>query len=146
MGQGLTIAPLLSMLKLSQRAPKLKEYELTQGKVLLEAAAFAELDSLWQRGMITDETREHFHRHLSKLRAALQQQLVRMSGTDRAFEQQQERLLHRHLIATKKSRLMQLSRQGLISDTAFNELNEQLDEDLAQSQIMPPLPNDKASS
>ncbi len=134
LGQGFTIAPLLSKLKLAQQAPKLKEYELVQGKLLVEAAALAELDSLWQRGLITDETRESFHRHLSQSRTMLQRQLVQMGGTDPAFEQQQLRLLHRHLIDIKKSRLMELSRQGLISESVSRELSRQFDEDLTESQ------------
>jgi CPA1 family monovalent cation:H+ antiporter len=133
LGQGFTIEPLLSKLKLAPLAPKLEEYELVQGRLLADAAALAELDSLWRRGMITDLTHDSFQHDLSESRASLQQQLVLMSGQDRTFEQQQERFLHRHLIDIKKSRLMDLSRQGLISESVFKELNRQLDEALTES-------------
>jgi CPA1 family monovalent cation:H+ antiporter len=133
LGQGLTIQPLLSKLKLALLAPKHREYELVQGKLLADAAALAELDSLWRRGMITDLAHEYFQHDLSESRASLQQQLVLMSGQDRTLEQQQERFLHRHLIDIKKSRLMDLSRQGLISDSVFKELNRQLDKVLTES-------------
>jgi CPA1 family monovalent cation:H+ antiporter len=139
LGQGFTIAPLLSKLKLAQIRPKLRDYELVQGKLLLETAAIAELDNLWQRGMATDKAREFFQRHLSESRTALQRQLAQIgeAESERIFEKQQERLLHQHLIDTQKSRLMELYRQGLISESVTKELNRQLDEDLAESQERP---------
>jgi monovalent cation:H+ antiporter, CPA1 family len=134
LGQGLTIGPLLSKLKLTRHTPKIKEYELVQGKLLMEAAAFAELDSLWQRGMIANETRQVFRQNLSQSRDKLQQQLLAMGNTDSAFERQQDRVLHRWLIDIKRLRLMELSRQGLISEPTFIELKKQLDEDFAETQ------------
>ena len=134
LGQGFTIGPLLSLLKLARHAPKVQEYELVKGKLLVEAAAIAELDGLWQRGMITDESRQSFLHDLAQSRSELQQRLVSIGGTNHAIERQQERLLRRYLIDKKKSRLLELFRQGLISEPVFRELQSQLDEDYAQSQ------------
>jgi CPA1 family monovalent cation:H+ antiporter len=134
LGQGFTIAPLLSKLKLARPAPKLKEYELLQGKLLADAAAFAELDRLRKAGTIPEGIYKRFHDSLSEEHAALQQELALVGEKNQVFKQQQERLLHRRLIDIKKSRLMELSRQGLISNTVFEELSSQLDGDLAQLQ------------
>jgi CPA1 family monovalent cation:H+ antiporter len=144
--QGLTIAPLLRRLKFARPEPRLKEYELLQGQLLAETAALAELDALRGRGMVTEPVYQVLRTNLSQSHQELGQQLAQLDVAERVLEQQQLGRVRRHLIDVKKARLTELQREGMLSEAAYHELNEKLDEDLAaiQTESPPPVSQEEA--
>jgi uncharacterized membrane protein YheB (UPF0754 family) len=101
-----------------------------QGQLLAEAAAQAELDNLRRRGMVTENTYQMLRRDLETAQQDLQQQLAQMETGAEALEQRRHRI-RKHLLYEKKARLTTLWREGMLSDEAYQELNEKLDHEIA---------------
>lgn len=131
LAQGLTISPLIKRLGLVQTSAEGKEYELLHGRLLAEAAAQAELDSLRGRGLVTAHLYQPLHSQLEQTRQELSRRIEQLEVGEQV-ERQQMRYLHRHLINEKKTRLALLLREGLISEPVYQELLQVLDDQLAQ--------------
>jgi monovalent cation:H+ antiporter, CPA1 family len=137
LAQGLTVAPLLKWLRLNKREPELFEYEVLQGRLLAETAALAELDSLRQRGLITDRVCADLKAALAATQQALSEQLTNLGGARRAVEQQQEERIRHHLISVKKTRLAELLHEGILSEQSHIEASRLLDKELTENSQSP---------
>ncbi|RMG52004.1 MAG: Na+/H+ antiporter [Acidobacteria bacterium] len=132
--QGLTLSPLLRRLGLAGAEPRLRAHELLHGRLLAEMAALARLNSLHQRGMITDSVYQALRQSISEQQQQLNHRLAQLGATDRTIEREQQRRLQRYLIDVKKARLAELLREGVISEASYHELHAQLDEEVAALQ------------
>jgi len=129
--QGLTISPLLRRLKFSETAPRLREYELLQSQLLAETAALAEIDELRSQGRITERLHTRLRAELSESQQDLTQRLGQLDASDIDLEQEQFRRMRQHLIDVKKTRITELLQDGMLSEGTYQELTEQLDQNLA---------------
>jgi monovalent cation:H+ antiporter, CPA1 family len=136
LAQGLTISPLLKLLRLTRRDPGLMTYELLQGRLLAETAAITELEHLRNQGMVPEQVYQALHADLTWSQHELSRRLEKLDAGSHVVEEQRRRL-QRHLIDEKKARLASLLREGLLSEEAYQELNVKLDEDLARLQGEP---------
>jgi len=134
LAQGLTISPLLRWLGLGQRNPRLREYESIQSRLLAEATALAEIDALRSQGRVAERIYERLRQKIVKAHDDLKAQLTSLGPTDLALEQQQVNRIHRRLIDVKKARLAELLHEGLLSESTYDDLTKQLDEELAATQ------------
>jgi CPA1 family monovalent cation:H+ antiporter len=130
LAQGLTIAPFLKRLKLGSAEQTMKDYELVQGQLLVEAAALTELNSLWQRRLVTEPLYETLRAELATKQQVLQEHQSKLEASEQAQAQQRCRI-RKHLLYEKKAGLTTLLREGLLSDENYQELNENLDHELA---------------
>jgi CPA1 family monovalent cation:H+ antiporter len=131
LAQGLTIAPLLKLLKFTQAEPERKEYEILQGKLLADTAALAELKRLQTRGAITDHVFNTLQTSLSASYQDAGERLAKLTASGRVPEQEQIHRIQQHLLDVKKNRIVELFREGVLSDSAHRELSEQYDSDRA---------------
>lgn len=131
LAQGLTISPLLRWLGITETKRESTSLELLQGQLLAEAAAIAELDALRKKGLITERVYEALRNDLTESRQELNRQMASLDATDEAVEHQQQRRIHLHLIDVRKARLTELLREGVISESAYHELNEKLNDRIA---------------
>jgi CPA1 family monovalent cation:H+ antiporter len=132
--QGLTIGPLLRKLKLIQASPGIKESEALQGQFMVETAAKAELDSLRKQGIITERVHQRVAEMMKQSQDELRVRMAQLDVTDQTLEQQQLQRLHRHLINIKKARLTELLREGMLSESAYTEITERLNQDFAETE------------
>ncbi|MDQ3009794.1 MAG: Na+/H+ antiporter [Acidobacteriota bacterium] len=146
LAQGLTISPLLRWLKISTPQPEFKAYEIARGRLLAETAALAEIDQLRDQGLMTERVHQALRPSLAQRQKELSHRLSELDVTDREVDQQLKNRMLRHLIAVKKARLATLLREGLLSEEAFREVNEALDEDLACLQSEPASPEAQADA
>jgi CPA1 family monovalent cation:H+ antiporter len=137
LAQGLTVAPLLKWLRLTEREPESLEYEVLQGRLLAETAALAELDSLRQRGLIAARVCDDLKAEITATQQTLSERLTSMGGAQRAVEQQQEARIRHHLISVKKTRLTELLREGILSEQSHNEAGRLLDQELTENSKSP---------
>lgn len=131
LAQGLTISPLLRWLRISAAPQELKSYEMARGKLLAETAALAELDQLRSQGLVTERVYRAMQPALTRSQEELSQRLSELDVADIDVDRQLKTQISRHLIAAKKTRLTTLLRDGLLSEETWGELNEALDEELA---------------
>jgi hypothetical protein len=104
-----------------------------QGRLLAETAALAELDSLRQRGLITDRVCDDLKAELAATQQTLSEQLTNLGGARRAVEQQQEERIRHHLISVKKTRLAELLHEGILSEQSHSEAGRFLDKELTEN-------------
>jgi len=123
--QGLTIGPLLRRLGFARPEPRWREQELVEGRILANAGALAELNGMHLRGDVTDHVYELTREQLSSEGKLLRQ----LNPVEEELEQRQIARVRRHLLAIKKARLADLSRQGLLSEEVHQELRQELDWD-----------------
>ena len=123
LAQGLTIAPLLRWLGFSQPEPHSHEQELVEGRILANAASLAELNGMRQRGEITGRIFEVLQDDLNNETDRLRE----LQAADEGMEKRQLDRARRRLVATKKSRLAELNREGMLSESAHHELRQELD-------------------
>jgi len=133
LAQGLTVAPLLKWLRLTERETESLEYEVLQGRLLAETAAMAELDSLRRRGLIAARVCDDLKAELTATQQTLSERLTSMGGAQRAVEQQQEARIRHHLISVKKTRLTELLHEGILSEQSHNEVGRLLDQELTEN-------------
>jgi len=129
--QGLTVSPLLGWLRLTQKTPAIREYELLHGRLLAETSALAELDALRHRGLLTESVYRDERPIVHHRKQELTQGIEKLQFTEVNLAVQQRLQLRRHLINVRKARLGALVQEGMLSESAYRTLKEQLDEELS---------------
>jgi hypothetical protein len=99
-----------------------------------ETAALAELEQLRSQGLITERVYRALQPALARSQEELSHRLSDLDVADRDVDRQLRNQTSRHLIAAKKARLTTLLRDGLLSEETWRELNEAMDEELADLQ------------
>ncbi len=132
--QGLTLGPLLRRLHLGgrQATSEEREYEMLQGLLLSDTAAVVELDDLHRRGVITDRIHQAVRTRLEAAHPDAPLRLARLDTSRIPMAHRQFQRILRRLLDVKKARLIELRRQGLLSDRPYDELTKILDHEQAQ--------------
>jgi len=123
--QGLTIGPLLRSLGFAASGPRWHEQELLGGRILANAGALAELNEMRRHGDVT----EHVYKILWENLSREGERLRELNPAGEELEHRQLARVERHLLAVKKARLADLSRQGMLSEEVHRELGTELDRD-----------------
>jgi hypothetical protein len=124
-------ALLFKLLKFAQAEPERKEYEILQGKLLIDTATLAELKNLQSRGAITDQVLNALQMGLSASHQEVSKCLAKLKSAGRVPKKEQIHRIQQHLPYVKKNRIVELFREGILSDSAHRELSEQFDRDRA---------------
>jgi CPA1 family monovalent cation:H+ antiporter len=125
--QGLTISTVLKWLGFAGPEPTLKEYELVHGRLLADTAAMATLDDLHADGVIGERVYYELRSELSDSQQKLRERATELGEVEQAVEQQQIDRIRRRLTDVRKARFRELLREGVLTNAAYEELNEQLD-------------------
>jgi CPA1 family monovalent cation:H+ antiporter len=126
--QGLSMARFLRALGFAQVPTSLREFELLLGQLLSGAAAMRELDRLKAQGMLTEDTYQLYRETSSRDYQEAHRQLTELKASDPSLQRRQEGRIRRHLIDTRRTRLSELLREGIISEATYRSLNRELDE------------------
>jgi CPA1 family monovalent cation:H+ antiporter len=131
--QGLTLSPLLKLLRLRGEPPSPEDtqYELLNGLLLADTAARVELDEMRRRGLVTDRLYEALKSHLDAAHPEVAQQLAHIDASRVRMAHLQFRRMQRRLLDVKKARLEELRREGLLTDGPYERLTEIVDQEQA---------------
>lgn len=121
--QGLSIGPLLRRMGFTRPEPRWLEQELAEGRILANAGALSELNGMYARGDVT----ERIYKILQDKLNDEAKRLRSVHPIESEMERRQIDRLERHLLAVKKARVTELSRQGMVSAEAYKELRRELD-------------------
>lgn len=125
--QGLSIPPLLRKLKLTAPAPERGPYEIIRAEMLAEKAALAELERLRESGTVSEFMFTQLSKQLHPRYEALSKQLGGFYQAQPALAEDHLRRVEDHLLKVRKARMVDLLRDGLLSDEAYRELNAEID-------------------
>jgi CPA1 family monovalent cation:H+ antiporter len=129
--QGLSLGPLLARLKFSIRTPALEKSETVRAQMACAAAALERLESLRREGSVPTFTHQTLRSRFEESYNAYSSQLIDLRTADPALEELERRRLSRALVEAKKSRLIDLWRNGGISEEVFRSLQSEFDQELA---------------
>jgi Na+:H+ antiporter len=129
--QGLSLGPLLAWLKFSMRTPSLEKSETVQAQMTCAAAALERLESLRRQGMVPTFVHQALRSRFEEAYNAYSSQLLDLRTADPALEELERRRLSRALMEAKKSRLIDLWRNGVLSEEGFRLLQSEFDQELA---------------
>jgi NhaP-type Na+/H+ or K+/H+ antiporter len=129
--QGLSLGPLLAQLKFSIRNPALENTETVRAQMACAAAALERLDGLRTEGLVPALIYDAVKSRFEEAYKAYSSQFADRRTADPVLKGREERSLTRALIEAKKSRLIDLRRNGVISEQVFRSLQSQFDRELA---------------
>lgn len=132
LAQGLTMRPLLRRLGFTSVDRGCEELELLQAALLVETSARAELDSLRDRGGLTDTLYRKLQGSLAAARDELHARLAVLDVENSVLEREQEQRILDHLGDIRRARLAELVREGLVAERTYEHLRRQLDDDMGE--------------
>jgi CPA1 family monovalent cation:H+ antiporter len=127
--QGLTLSRLLRWLDFARPRSDLGEYELVRGQLLTTAAAMAELEALRGQGMVPPASYEMLRAKFSESQEALNEKLARIERAHPVLEESYQEQIRKHLVDVRRSRLSQLLRDGILSESTYDALVAKLNEE-----------------
>jgi len=130
--QGLTMGPVLRMLKVVDASAGRLAYEMHRGSLRGAEAALKEVDRLAREGLVSaavlDALRAHYRDKVDALRASTQK--LHLEKGQLLEEERQD--VARQLLAVEKEQLIALFQDGFIGRPAFDRLVGELDARLLQ--------------
>lgn len=140
--QGLTIEPLIKVLKLGRPTPQYQEqYELLRGQLVAVRAALVELKKLRTQGLIGGLSAARLENKYGAQEKTLAGQLGDLQHNDLSLQEEQLRTAQQHLLQVEKDAIRDLHSQGIISEESLRELWSVLDTravELEQEPIIDP--------
>lgn len=133
--QGLTIEPLLKLLKLGEKlTPEMRQYELYRGKMLTAQAVRRRLDELSNRNLMTEEMAGLLRNEYADREKAAAAELHRLQMSNHAIKEEQLALARKRLLQVEKSTASDLFNQGIISEEVMRELRAEVDTQIAHTE------------
>ncbi len=132
LAQGLTMRPLLRLLRLVQPAPQQTEYEYTRGRLVATRAAIDTLQRMQQEGLISPSTYRELSERYDALGQTLSEDLSTIQTSSDSLAKEELAATHRKCLLVAKGTLQDLLRQGVISDDVFRRLVSDIDTELEE--------------
>jgi CPA1 family monovalent cation:H+ antiporter len=128
--QGLSLGPLLARLKFSARTPALNQSETLRAQMVCTAAELERLEGLRKNGMVPESVFETLRGQLRDAYRTYSSRLLELRNAEPVLEDLERGKLRRALIEAKKTRLIDLRRDGTVSDEVFHSLEAEFNREL----------------
>ncbi len=133
--QGLTIEPLMKLLKLEQKpSPELRQYELYRGQMLTAQAVRRRLEELYNRNLLSEETASFLRDEYVEREKNAADELHKIQMSNRHMKEEQLQLARRRLLQVEKSTANDLYNQGIITEDVMRELWGNIDAKLTRNE------------
>jgi monovalent cation:H+ antiporter, CPA1 family len=137
--QATTMQPLIRWLRLITRSEAQDEYELRHARLLAARAAEKRLYALHQEGLLSTPAWEKLKSTVTEQVATLGEAVRQIVKDTPALEAEELDTARRELLRAQRSALLDLRRDGVVSDDVFEELTTEVDAALDQG-AKPPSP------
>jgi monovalent cation:H+ antiporter, CPA1 family len=142
--QGSSTNWLVKKLKLIQRSEYQEEYELRHARFVAGRAAYDYLRRMSQRGLLSEHTWQRLSPLLQKQNAALVDAVRLVMVSDPAVEAEELDTARREALRAQRSALRGLLRDGVISESSYVLLLDEVDSALMQENLSwPEIPMDR---
>jgi CPA1 family monovalent cation:H+ antiporter len=132
--QGTTISFVLKKLGIAKTTTQMEvEYETRHARLATLQAAEAHLNQLHRRGLISAYTWDELRPKVAQEIAAMTDSLRDLLNTDPQLAQEDLETAHLELLRARRSALMELRTNGIISEAAFETLAFELDHALSST-------------
>jgi CPA1 family monovalent cation:H+ antiporter len=138
--QGSSTNWLIKRLKLIQRSQYQEEYELRHARFVASRAAYDYLRRMAQQGLISEHTWQRLSPLLQKQNDALVEAIREVMISDPAVEAEDLDTARREALRAQRSALRGLVRDGVISESSYSLLLDEVDSALMQENLSWPEP------
>jgi monovalent cation:H+ antiporter, CPA1 family len=133
--QGSSTSWLVKKLKLIQRSQYQEEYELRHARFVAGRAAHDYLRRMTQRGLLSEHTWQRLSPLLEKQNDALVNAVREVMVSDPAVEAEELDTARREALRAQRSALRGLLRDGVISESSYSLLLDEIDSALMQENL-----------
>src|SRR6266545_5306081 len=135
LAQGSSTDWLVERLKLIQRSEYQEEYELRHARFVAGRAAYDYLRRMTQQGLISEHTWQKLSPRIQKHNDALVEAVREVMISDPAVEAEDLETARREALRAQRSALRGLLRDGVISETSYSLLLDEIDSALMQEDL-----------
>ncbi len=139
--QSTTMAPLIRWLKIITRSEAQVEYERQHARLTALRNADTRLDRMHIDGLLSSHTSERLKQYITQQASPLADKVRNLLLADPALEAEELDTGWREMLRAQRSSLLDLRRDGVISDEVFEQLSTDVDAQLSEG---PPLLPDEA--
>jgi NhaP-type Na+/H+ and K+/H+ antiporter len=138
--QSTTMAPLIRWLKIITRSEAQVEYERQHARLTALRNADTRLDRMHNDGLLSSHTTERLKQYITQQASSLADKVRNLLLADPALEAEELDTGWREMLRAQRSSLLDLRRDGVISDEVFEQLSTDVDAQL--SEAPPTLPDE----
>jgi CPA1 family monovalent cation:H+ antiporter len=125
--QGLTMSPLLKILRLASPTTALKDYETLKTQIRLFESSIDRLETLYKKHLINKATYEAIKNEYLQKIDELSKQLEEIKPDPQALKTEEFLKLQRRLLTEQKSSLLDMYQNGIISYEVYRNLEKEID-------------------
>ena len=129
--QGTTMRSLLQHLRIVERMPQQLLYELRHGRLAALRIAEQHLAEEYQKGLLTEHTWHDLRAELERRAQGLAEELHAMVHSEPSLGASEMRAARQEMLRAQRSALMDMQRNGVISEQALERLAAEVDAALA---------------
>jgi CPA1 family monovalent cation:H+ antiporter len=144
LAQSTTMKPLLHFLQIVTRNPMQLEYELRQARLMAFRAAALHLDKLYEEGFLSAHAWESLRPQLLSEAESMAKAVRELLLTNPSLAAEELRNAQRELLRAQRAAVLELQRDGVISEEAFEKLVAEIDAQLSAFLEAAPPPAPKA--
>jgi Na+:H+ antiporter len=138
--QSTTMGPLIRWLKIITRSDAQVDYELQHAELTALRSADGRLDRLHNDGMLSSHSWEKLKRFITQESTTQAKKVRGILLADPALESEELDTAWREILRAKRSSLLDLRRDGVITDEVFEQLSADIDARLSEG--FPSLPDE----
>ncbi len=126
--QGTTMEWLLKRLRIVGTVNRRHEYEMRRGELIAAKVGFAELDQIEKEGFASDAVIQRVRASAAERVESAELAFEELGMNDRDLQEEERQAVERRLLFVQKHELLEARRAGLLSEEAFAELAETIDQ------------------
>lgn len=130
--QGLSMTPLMRLLKLISSVSELKEYELVKTKIALLENGMDEIEHFTKKRMLHAESAKNLKEEFAKEVENLHKKLDEMEPDPEVLLNEEVLRTKRRIMMDQKNALLEMYQNGAISFEVYNEMKVQIDTKLLE--------------
>jgi len=134
--QGLTMTPLIKLLKLTSPISSLKTYELIKTKIALLEDTLDEIEKFYKKRMLHKTSYESLKEEFQKELDELNEELNKLEPDKKALQIEEVLRAKRRFYMEQKNNLYEMYQNGVISFEVYEELKAQIDAKLLEFENM----------
>jgi CPA1 family monovalent cation:H+ antiporter len=138
--QSTTMKPLIRWLKIITRSDAQVDYELQHARLTALRSADSRLDRLHDEGMLSSHSWEKLKGYVTQVSTSQAKKVRGILMADPALETEELDTAWREMLRAQRSSLLDLRRDGVITDEVFGELSAEVDARLSEG--FPTLPEE----
>ncbi len=130
--QSTSLSPLIRRLRIVTRSQAQVEYELRHARLTALRSADARLDQMHAEGLLSTHSWEKFKKSVARQAVTLAQAVRELLLSDPALEAEEMETGWRELMRAQRSALLEMRRDGVISEEAYESLTAEVDARLSE--------------